>query len=97
MVNDVAQCVLNALKLPETAGQTYDLGGPNVYSRLEIYEILHNIIGKPPKLAYFPYDAATKIARNFYNWDNFSLDHIVKDRLDLVCDSKNKSISDLYV
>lgn len=96
-VNDVAQCVLNALKMPETAGNTYDLGGPNQYTRLEVYEVLHNIISKPPKLAYFPYEIATRVAENFYNWENFSLDMMVKDRLDLVCDSNNKNISDLYV
>ena len=27
-VHDIAQCVLNALKLPETAGKTYELGKP---------------------------------------------------------------------
>lgn len=53
LVNDVALALLNALKLPETAGRTYELGGPNVYSMLEAYDILHNYIEQPPKLAYF--------------------------------------------
>jgi NADH dehydrogenase len=35
--NDVAKCVLNALKLEESKGKTYELGGPNVLSMLEIY------------------------------------------------------------
>ena len=38
------------------------IGGPHVYSRLEIYEILHNIIGRPPKLAYIPFSVAGKAA-----------------------------------
>lgn len=43
-VYDIGQCVLNALKLPETAGKIYELGGPHIYTRLELYEIMHNFI-----------------------------------------------------
>lgn len=32
--NDVAKCVLNALKLEQSKGQTYELGGPHVLSML---------------------------------------------------------------
>jgi len=45
---------LNALKLDETRGRTYELGGPHVYSLKECYEIIHNFIGRPPKVVYFP-------------------------------------------
>ena len=31
LVHDIAQCILNALKLPETAGRTYDLGNDSFY------------------------------------------------------------------
>ena len=51
-VQDVAQALLNALKMPETIGQTYELGGPHVYTLLECYEMFHNIIQRPPKLAH---------------------------------------------
>jgi NADH dehydrogenase (ubiquinone) 1 alpha subcomplex subunit 9 len=84
LVNDIAQCVLNALKIHESKGKTYDLAGPHTYSKLECYEILHNIIQTPPKLVYFPHDIALKVAQNFYNWEYFSLDRIIKDKLDLV-------------
>jgi NADH dehydrogenase (ubiquinone) 1 alpha subcomplex subunit 9 len=43
-VLDVATCVLNALKLDNTKGKTYELGGPNVFTYLEIYEILLNYL-----------------------------------------------------
>ena len=31
-VGDVADCFVNAISLPETRGQTYELGGPSVYT-----------------------------------------------------------------
>ncbi|KAL4488781.1 hypothetical protein ABPG72_016434 [Tetrahymena utriculariae] len=97
LVNDVAQCVLNALKLQESAGQIYELGGPHVYSRLEIFEILANLSGRPPKLAHIPHDIALKITQNFYNWEFFNMEKVIKDKLDLVVTGKHKTISDLYV
>jgi NADH dehydrogenase (ubiquinone) 1 alpha subcomplex subunit 9 len=36
--NDVALAVLNCLKMEETIGQSYDLGGPHIYNYNEIYE-----------------------------------------------------------
>jgi NADH dehydrogenase (ubiquinone) 1 alpha subcomplex subunit 9 len=53
-VNDVAFALLNALKMPETVGQTYELGGPHVYSMLQIYETIFNYIERPPHLVHFP-------------------------------------------
>ncbi len=41
--NDVAQAILNCLKMEETIGQTYELGGNNTYSYEEIYEMFFNI------------------------------------------------------
>lgn len=38
MVNDVSLAILNALKMEETIGQTYDLGGPHTYNYEDIYE-----------------------------------------------------------
>jgi len=36
--NDVALAIYNSLKMDETRGQTYDLGGPFTYNYEEIYE-----------------------------------------------------------
>ena len=35
--HDVSRCVLNALKLDETKGKTYELGGPHVLSTLDMH------------------------------------------------------------
>jgi NADH dehydrogenase (ubiquinone) 1 alpha subcomplex subunit 9 len=96
-VNDVANAFLNALKLHETCGQTYELGGPHVYSMKEIYEIMFNFIQRPPKLAYVPFNFATKAAQYIKNWEYFNLDDIIKSELDLVVSPKAKTIADLYV
>jgi nucleoside-diphosphate-sugar epimerase len=39
----VALAVLNALKMEESIGQTYDLGGPHSYSYEEIYQMFFEI------------------------------------------------------
>lgn len=40
---DVCNAMINSLKMDETVGQTYDLGGPHVYTVHEYYEMLFNI------------------------------------------------------
>lgn len=63
-MNDVALAVVNALKMPETIGQTYELGGPHVYSLLECYELMHNVVQRPPKLAYVNKNTLLKIGKS---------------------------------
>ena len=36
--NDVALAIYNCIKTESTMGQTYDLGGPHVYTYEDIYE-----------------------------------------------------------
>lgn len=96
-VHDVALALLNALKMDETAGQVYELGGPHVYTKKEIYEIIANILHTPPKLAYFPYEWATKLAQRIKNWEHFNLDTMIKDKIDIVVSPGAKTIHDLYV
>lgn len=49
--------------MPETIGKVYELGGPNVYSMLEVYEVLYNIIEREPKIAYFNRGLALTIGK----------------------------------
>lgn len=46
--DDVALAALNCLKMDETIGQTYELGGPHVYTHDEIYEQFYNCTGIRP-------------------------------------------------
>ena len=95
--HDVAQCVLNALKLHETCGRTYELGGPNVYTRREIYEIMINILNRPIHLQYINHDVAKLFAKLVLNWRYFSLDELVKEDIDLVVSPGARTIEELYV
>ncbi|HXF48944.1 MAG TPA: complex I NDUFA9 subunit family protein [Verrucomicrobiae bacterium] len=50
-IEDVAECVAKALKMPETFGQTYCLGGPDVMTMNEILDFLAGWKGiKKPKI-----------------------------------------------
>lgn len=66
--------MLNALKLEESKGQTYELGGPHVLSMLEIYEIIFNIMKIRPTIGYINPELCKLIAKYIYNWGYFGLE-----------------------
>ena len=57
-VGDVADAIANILSDPATAGQTYDLGGPTVYSFKEIMDLLLAVTGRTRFLAPLPFGLA---------------------------------------
>jgi len=57
-VGDVAGAVLNCLEDPATAGGTFELGGPDVYSFRELMQIVLRETGKPRVLLPIPAAAA---------------------------------------
>jgi hypothetical protein len=81
---------LNSLKLWDKPTKSvlylpspYPLGGPHVYTRLELYEMLMNYLEKYPKLVYLNKNVAKIIASKMYNWDHFNLERINKDNCDI--------------
>ena len=98
---DVAHAVVNALRMPDTAGKVFELGGPHVYSEKEILEIIFNKIGYPPLLKSVPY----KTASRFYGWvphvhgftRHYSLDMVQESQMDLVVGKDALGIDQLYV
>jgi nucleoside-diphosphate-sugar epimerase len=42
-VNDIAMAIMNCMKMEETIGKSYDLGGPNTYKYSEIYQMFFNV------------------------------------------------------
>jgi NADH dehydrogenase len=58
-VGDVADAFDRILEAPETAGQTYELGGPTVYSFRELMEILLREIGRQRLLLPMPFFVAS--------------------------------------
>jgi NADH dehydrogenase len=57
-VGDVADAILAALERPESAGKTYELGGPGVYSFRELMELMLAEIGAKRLLASLPWGLA---------------------------------------
>ena len=54
-VRNVADVFVRALQLPKTIYQSYDLGGPKVYSLSELVRFAGQMIGKEPVLIPLPY------------------------------------------
>jgi NADH dehydrogenase len=62
-VGDVADAVLKCLEDPATAGRTYELGGPKIYSFRELIELLLNEIRRKRILVDLPFGVAGFQAR----------------------------------
>ena len=95
---DISLCVINAIKMTESCGQTYELGGPHVYSLHEIYEVMMNILEKPLTFAKINKHLALKLSL-IKSWQHFNYDDIIKSDLDLIVERRNgvKTIEDLLV
>src|SRR5262249_29628205 len=61
-VGDVADALLRLVEDPATAGKTYELGGPRVYSFRELLEILLKEIGRRRLLLPVPFGLASLVA-----------------------------------
>jgi NADH dehydrogenase len=53
-VGDVAQAIANILDTPETAGKTYELGGPRTYTLAEIQRLVLEWTGRKRLVAWLP-------------------------------------------
>lgn len=99
--DDISTCIINALKMPEAAGKTYELGGPNVYSMREIIEIVYNKIGKPPAVRSISYRKAHTLMQYLpHLWGftrHMSLNDVQESKVNLVVAKDALSCADLYV
>jgi NADH dehydrogenase len=57
-VDDIAAGLLELLKPPETAGKTYEFGGPEVYSFKLLLELLMTALNRPRVLISIPFALA---------------------------------------
>lgn len=62
-VADVAAAIARMILDPSTAGRTYELGGPAVYTFREMMELMLRVIGRRRILAHVPYPVAVLIGR----------------------------------
>jgi NADH dehydrogenase len=64
-VEDVAEAIARILADPATAGRTYELAGPEVYTMRELVMIVLRIIGRRRALVPIPFAVAELQARLF--------------------------------
>jgi NADH dehydrogenase (ubiquinone) 1 alpha subcomplex subunit 9 len=104
-INDIALAVINALKMEETIGQTYDLGGPHTYNYEEIYEQFFNVTGVKPytnlvkfedALEYYHYKWYQSFYRQLFRTWLFP-EFMTMEAQDLIVNPKNKGFADLHI
>ena len=49
---------MNCLKMEETAGKSYDLGGPHIYTHEEVYQMFFDICQIKPYITTVPLEDA---------------------------------------
>ncbi|MCH7889205.1 MAG: complex I NDUFA9 subunit family protein, partial [Proteobacteria bacterium] len=64
-VGDVAEAIVRILEDAQTAGKTYELGGPHVYTFREVLEIVLRETGRARLLVPLPFWVADLQARAF--------------------------------
>ena len=62
-VGDVADAIVAGLRRPDAAGQTYELGGPQVYSFAELMRYMLEVLGRRRMLVPLPFGLAELQAR----------------------------------
>jgi NADH dehydrogenase len=89
-VEDVARCFAKALELPETIGQTYEMGGDQAWSIKEIMRLLVSAMGKRRMFLHIPLGIARLQAKMFNLLPGkppFNEDQITMLGEDNVCDA----------
>lgn len=103
--NDIALAVQNCLKMDETIGKAYDLGGPHVYTYDEIYEMFFNQAEIKPYVIPVKLEDAfdyryMKFYSSFYRilaryW--LYPEMLLGESIDVTTSPDNLSFEDLYI
>ena len=64
-VEDVAEAIVRMLADRGTAGRTYELAGPGVYTMRELVRFAQRLIGRPPLVVPVPFAVAEVLAQLF--------------------------------
>lgn len=103
---DICLAVQNMLKLPESIGQTYELGGTHQYTNKELIEFLSNVMCHRPRYISYSYEDMMKLHLspnwNFekaVNWLIARPDYSAELRTDIVVKKRDniKTFEDLYI
>lgn len=102
-VLDVANAVLNAVALPEAAGETYELGGPQVLSYSDMLELIFKEMILPSTKQNMPWAVAEVYARTLefapQRFRVFSRDQLQQLKYDMIVSPEpgTKTLADLHV
>jgi NADH dehydrogenase (ubiquinone) 1 alpha subcomplex subunit 9 len=108
-VADMATALMNALADPETAGKTYELGGPKVYTLEEITELVTRLTFLEPSVVDVPFPALrafAQVTQPFLRKPRFTVeeldywkagDVVVPENAPLTINNLNFSTEDLTV
>ena len=98
-VTDVAHAVLAALSMQSAAGQTYELGGPEVMTFREIMVWLLRVLGRRRPIVTIPFGLADFQAKILQRLPAplLTQDQVLQLRSDNVVGSQAKGLSDLGV
>ncbi len=91
-IEDVAQCFVQSLTIPETIGQAYDLCGPEVFTLYEIVDLIANTMNNKRKIIRLS-DGLSKLqacALQFIPGKPFSMDNYKSLKVDSICTSTQK-------
>ena len=96
---DVAEAIAKILSDPATAGQTYDLGGPTVYTYKEIMDLLLTVTGRHRFLAPVAFPIAGIVAWFLEFWPTplLTRDQVQSLKRDNVVSGKNSGFKELGI
>jgi uncharacterized protein YbjT (DUF2867 family) len=102
---DVSLAAFNCIKMEETIGQAYDLGGRHIYTWDEIYEQFFNVSGVKPYVIPIPLETAMEWMNsprlsNFYRYAGkywLYPEILMNETIDIVANPDEKGFDDLNI
>ena len=98
-VGDVADAIMACLDQPETVGETYELGGPRVYTFRQLLELMLEECHRKRRFMTIPWGLA-KLQGTFLEWlpkPPLTVDQVEMLKRDNVVSGKEKTLSDLGI
>lgn len=98
IIDDFCEAIVNAIKLENIQGRTFEIGGPFQYTQKELIEIMMNAMNRNIKLYRFNKERAKWLA-GMIPFDKFNREDIIKSGIDLTVRQENGegNIHDLFV
>lgn len=98
VINDFVEAVVNAIKLDNIEGQTFEIGGPFQYTQKEILDIISNSFQRRMNLYKFNKKLAMKVG-GMFGTSYLNREDVIKSGIDQVVRQQNGegNIHDLFV